>query len=145
MRYAAGQVWKYHHRPGEEGSRLTVLRIDTEQGYGDIVHIAVSGLFIQAPQAPSGHIREMSHLPFSTDAIDQSVTELIETLAEPPASDGYAVWREAFDKGEAGVFTVSLGKLLAITEQSINQQAEPFSQSADSRDNDAPKTDSGSA
>lgn len=120
MRYAVGQVWKYHHRHGEDGSRLMVLRIDTEPGYGNIVHVAVSGLSIRAPQAPNGYIREMGHLPFVEDAIDQSVTELVDTLPEPPAGDGYAVWREAFDKGEAGVFTVPLGKLLALTEQSVS-------------------------
>lgn len=80
MRYAVGQVWKYHHRHGEDGSRLTVLRIDTEPGYGNIVHVAVSGLSIRATQAPDGYIREMSHLPFAEDAIDQSVTELVDTL-----------------------------------------------------------------
>ncbi|MFO0812452.1 MAG: hypothetical protein U0796_04505 [Gemmatales bacterium] len=125
MHYAAGQVWKYHHRPSEDGSRLTILCIDTEPGYGNIVHIAVSGLAIRAPHAPNGHIREMSHLPFAEDAIDKSVTELVETLPEPPLSGGYAVWREAFDKGEAGVFTVPLGQLVALTEQSISQSAEP--------------------
>jgi hypothetical protein len=120
MRYAAGQVWKYHNRPGEDGSRLTVLRIDTEPGYGNIVHIAVSGLSIRAPQAPDGHIREMSHLPFAEDAVDQSVTDLVETLLKPPSSDGYSVWQEAFDKGEAGVFTVPLGHLVTLTEQSMS-------------------------
>ena len=124
MRYAAGQVWKYRHRPGEDGSRITILRIDTEPVYGNIVHIAVNGLSIQSPQAPEGYIRAMSHLPFAEDAIDQSVTELVETLPEPPATEGYAVWREAFEKGEAGVFTAPLGQLVASLEQSMNQQSE---------------------
>lgn len=132
MHYAAGQVWKYHHRPGEEGSRLTVLRVDDAPGYGNIIHIAVSGLSIRAPQAPHGHINEMGHLPLTQHAIDQSVTELVKTLPEPPASDGYLVWREAFDKGEAGVFTVPLVRLVALTEQALVQHLEP-SGAADSR------------
>jgi len=121
MRYAAGQIWKYHHRPGEEGSRLTIVHIDTEPGYGNIIHIAVGGLFIRATQATPGHIHEMSHLPFTQDAIDQSVTDLVKTLPNPPAKDGYLVWREAFDKGEAGVFSLPLIRLITITEQSLVQ------------------------
>jgi len=97
----------------------------TESGHGTMVHIAVSGLSIRSPQAPEGHIRDLSHLPFAEDAIDQSVTELVETLQEPPVGDGYGVWREAFDKGEAGVFTVPLGQLVALTEQSMSKSAEP--------------------
>lgn len=119
MRYAAGQVWTYHHRPGEDGSRLTVLRVETEPGHDPFVHVAVGGLAVRAPQAPAGVVREMGHLPFSADAIDRSVLELVETGPEPPAGDGYTAWRAAFDRGEAGVFTVPVGEVIAMLEQSL--------------------------
>ena len=103
---------------------MTILRIDVEPRYGNIVHVAVSGLSLQAPRAPGGRIWELSHLPFTEEAIDQSVTELVETLPETPISGEYTVWREMFAKGEAGVFAVPLGELIALTEESISQSAE---------------------
>lgn len=121
MRYAAGQVWTYHHRPGEDASRVTVLHVDDEPHYGVIVHVAVSDVAIRTPRMPDGLIKTLGHLPISEQAMDWSVAELVETLPEPPdCSDGYTTWREAFDLGQAGVFTVPLGQLVGHLEESMN-------------------------
>ncbi|MCS7080706.1 MAG: hypothetical protein NZ585_11770 [Chloracidobacterium sp.] len=120
MRYAAGQVWAYRHRPGEEASRLTILRVDADPQHGWIVHIAVSGVAIKSPHAPDGYLRHIGHLPLTEVALDASVTALVETQPPPPAGDGYATWREAFDGGEGGVFIVPLDQLIDMLEEATS-------------------------
>lgn len=85
--------------------------------------ISLSAALPPGPRERPGVTSALSHLPLVEAAIDQSVTELVETLPEAPPSEGYAVWRVAFDDGEAGVFTVPLGQRLELTEQSMSTSA----------------------
>ena len=43
-KFRVGDVWEYNTRPGEEGSRLTVVKIDNSPELGIIVHVAVDRL-----------------------------------------------------------------------------------------------------
>lgn len=46
-KYEPGQVWSYHTRPGEEASRLTVLRVEPYGKPGDLaVHVRVDGVSV---------------------------------------------------------------------------------------------------
>ena len=52
--YAPGQVWAYHTRPGEEGSTLTVLRVERIVPVDQvIVHVAESVALVD-PAARGG-------------------------------------------------------------------------------------------
>jgi hypothetical protein len=44
--FCAGQVWSYTTRPGEEGSRLTVCMVESNDKIGSFVHIHVEGVAI---------------------------------------------------------------------------------------------------
>ena len=64
----------------------------------------------------------MPHLPVDQATLDDSVTELIILLPNPPeVTDGYAVWRESYEAGEAGVFNIPVSDIIQIVEDSINQ------------------------
>ena len=116
-KYAAGQVWTYRTRPGEEASRLTVVAVGDERDYGTVVHVAISQLEIHAGQAAGGVARTITHMPFDEQALDDSVLELVEREAElPDYREGYQLWREAFDRGEAGVFDCEVAAAVELME-----------------------------
>ncbi|HEX8243622.1 MAG TPA: hypothetical protein VF541_09005 [Longimicrobium sp.] len=116
-----GEVWRYHARPEEPGSTLTVLRVDRDPKLGNIVHVRVDGLRIPDPHHPSGFSGEIMHLPFDERAVVGSVSELVRSgVAIPDHEAGYAEWRRAFDTGEAGVFTISVGEAVAVRDRAIN-------------------------
>ena len=120
--YAEGQIWRYLTRPGEEGSRLYIARIDAEERHGPIYHLYVDGLRIGNPLAPGGIQDHMPHIPVDRKTLDGSVTELIGTVPNPPdVTDGYDLWRAAFDKGSAGVFTIPVSAIVQAIEDSIGQ------------------------
>ncbi len=121
-KYEEGQVWQYQTRPGEEGSRLYIVRIDDEPLFGSIYHLYVDGLRISSPLRSGGIQDHMPHLPVDRTTLDSSVTELVMSLPNPPdLADGYWVWRESFEAGEGGVFNIPVRDIVQIIEESINQ------------------------
>ncbi len=108
-KYEPGQVWTYKTRPGEESSRLTIVKVEPHDEIDVIVHIYISDVAIDCPSAPDGVVRNIHHSPYTEGAIDRSVKELESTTDKlPDFKEGYAVWKEGFDEGEAGVFDINV-------------------------------------
>src|SRR5690242_19983447 len=100
-KFRAGQVWAFKTPSQHPNARLIILRVDGDQRLGNIVHVAVTGVSYGNGQNTIGH------LPFAESAVEQSVTALErESGTVPDFAEGYRMWREAFDAGKAGVFTI---------------------------------------
>lgn len=113
-KFRAGQVWAFTPPAHQPHARLTVLRVEDHEKLGTIVHIAISGV-----SYGNGHT-ELSHLPFAEHALEQSVTSLErESGPVPDYAEGYTHWREAFDAGEGGVFTVSVAEAFDVVVQAM--------------------------
>ena len=118
-----GQVWEYHNRPGEDGSTVTVLKIETYEKSDRIIHVRVDGLSMQNPNAPNGSSNFIGHLPFSEAAIVQSVNKLVgEQDSLPDFSEGYQQWRAAWNSGKGGYWTIELKEAIAGIESVMNQR-----------------------
>ena len=119
--FSVGQIWEYKTRATELGSKVTILKIDFLNDQ-EIIHIYVGGLKLKNPQSPTGYGEDISHMPISPDALKESVTELVnQTESLPNFEEGYEIWREAFDSGKAGIFTISVKECVEFMEQTINQ------------------------
>jgi hypothetical protein len=108
-KFKVGQVWKYANRVGEDGSTLTILKIEKYEQGDTIIHIRVDGVKIYSPQSPTGYSEFIGHLPFSEKSISKSVTKLVghkNNLAD--FAEGYNQWKEAWDSGKGGYFTIDL-------------------------------------
>jgi hypothetical protein len=118
--FQPGQVWRYHARPGEEGSTLTVLKVETHPKTGVIVHIAVSGVRVRTPSG--GPTTELGHLPLSEEALRRSVTTKVRDGAPTNrGTAGYQEWRRAFEAERGGVFTTTVAECVSFVEQAANQ------------------------
>ena len=118
--YQVGQVWQYKTRAGEEQSRLTIARIEVLPNKERVFHISLDGLRIPGP---NGQLQtQLPHAPVSTETLDKSVVELHSTTTNlPDIREGFAQWREAFDAGEGGVFTISVAEIVDIIELAMRQ------------------------
>lgn len=126
--YQVGQIWNYQTRAGEEDSLLTVVKVEVHPLIGNIIHVSLQGLRMKSPYAANGLCDVISHLPLSEDSITKSVTNLIGTQENlPDYEDGYAEWRQAFDTGEAGVWSIAVAECVDALEQVINNSAPPES------------------
>ena len=108
-KFKVGQVWKYANRNGEDSSTLTILKIEKYEKGDTIIHIRVDNVKINSPQSATGYTNFIGHLPYSEIAISKSVTSLVgqnENL--PDFSEGYNQWKEAWDNGKAGYWTIEL-------------------------------------
>ncbi|MHC8396192.1 hypothetical protein ACYZT8_21495 [Pseudomonas sp. LB3P93] len=102
----------YKNRPGEDGSTLTILKIENYPKLGKVVHIRVDGFRLINP-VTGNEFNEMPHLPFQAKAIERSITHRVGNTSEiPDFSQGYAAWRAAFDEGKAGAFKITVRQVL---------------------------------
>lgn len=117
-KYQTGQVWNYRSRPHEPESTFTVVKVENGAALGDIVHISVHGLKMK--RADGGLGETIGHMPFAVKSIDESVTGLArEGAGLPDFSEGYGIWRAAFEAGKAGVFTTSVAEAVDFIEQAM--------------------------
>ena len=116
-KFHVGDIWQYKTRPGEERSRITILRIENSPSVGIIVHVAVDNLTWQGCQnKPFGQC--ISHMPFARSAIEASVTKRIASAHDlPNFEEGYWEWREAFFKQHAGVYVITVKDAVSVAEK----------------------------
>ena len=103
-KYSAGQLWRYSTPKGLEDTRLLVLKVEALDNE-EVVHVTVVG----------GGDGMAEHMPFSTDAIDRSVVDLVDDTYPPRNfEEGYLIWRKLFESGKAGIYRVTLGEALEL-------------------------------
>jgi len=77
-RYQPGQVWRYKTRAGEEQSRLTIEYVLRRQNGAETIFVGVENLHI-TNSSLGEEWTSFSSFPFSREALDRSVTELLQT------------------------------------------------------------------
>ena len=107
-------------RPGEEGSLLTVLKVESSSKLDIIVHVSVDGLRIESPHTSDGVLETIGHMPFAEAAIDDSVINRASTgVPVSGYKDGYEEWRRAWDAGGAGIFTITVAEAVEFMAQAL--------------------------
>ena len=121
--YSAGQIWSYKTRPGEEKSTLLINKVETHEKLGKIFHISIRDVKVKNLRVEGGISTELPHFPVSTETLKMSLTKFIGK-SEPNHNyiEGYNTWKEAFDAGKAGIFTISVPEIIGIVEETINKQ-----------------------
>jgi hypothetical protein len=119
----SGQIWEYETRTGEENSRLIILKVEESDKGETIVHVSVSGLAMINSQQEKGMSEDIGHLPFAEEALIECLTKLESSDNELPPDymEGYKIWKEAYDSGEGGVFTISVKEAVDFVERSVNR------------------------
>jgi hypothetical protein len=121
-KYKVGQKWSYQTRAGEEKSYFIVVKVESHPKLGTIIHIAMRGLRMKNPHSPNGISENVDHMPFSEESINRSALKLLKEKTElPDFEEGYQMWREAFDAGHAGIYTVTVAEAVKVMEASLNQ------------------------
>jgi hypothetical protein len=119
-KYKVGQVWSYKTRADEKKSTFIVVKVESYPKLGNIVHIALRDLKLRKPNGD--FVEAASHLPFAEEAINKSAMKLLKEKAESPDyEEGYGLWREAFDAGKAGVYTIGVAEAVDVMEETLNQ------------------------
>lgn len=120
--FREGQVWSYRTRKGEEKSTVLINKVETDHRIGKIFHISISGVKIKNQRIAGGVSTELPHSPVSEETLKKSLTKMIgKSSLNPDYAEGYKTWKEAFDRGEAGVFTIDVAEIVGGIEKAINQ------------------------
>lgn len=120
-KFQVGQIWKYQTRPIDPKSTLRILKVERLHGTTIAVHVQINSLNTKsAPDKKDGSTA--SHLPFSEEAVEASVTELLATKQPLPKDyeEGYGMWREAFLSGKAGVFTAPVAEVVNMIDEMMS-------------------------
>lgn len=122
-RFQPGQVWRYKTRPGEESSRLTILRVESYPKLGRIVHIQVNDVALKNPKSAGDASTVISHLPYAEQSLAQSVTTLGRDNVTPEGwEDGYQHWKSELDAGTAGIWTIEVSEAVSAVEEVLGKQ-----------------------
>ena len=123
--YAVGQSWTYRTRPGEEASRVAIRRIDIEPEDGEVFHVSIMGVKLRNHRLPGGIQPAMHHAAVSRASLDASLLEPDgQADTEENWRDGYDVWRQAYDNGDAGIFDLPLADVLGYIERVVAASGE---------------------
>ena len=121
-KFKVGQKWSYRARPGEESSYFIIVKIDNDPKLGRIIHISMRGLKIKNPRSPDGLSEVVSHMPFAEEAIEKSEVKLLQEKVDlPDFEEGYRMWREAFDAGRGGIYTITVAEAVTVMESVLNR------------------------
>ena len=122
-RFEEGQVWSYSTRSTDQGSTLLINKIEVHEKIGRIYHVSVNDVRVKNPRVEGGITTELPHFPVSEITLQKSTIALVSEGAAPNPSytEGYSIWKEAFDRDEAGVFDTSVAEIVEFIESSINQ------------------------
>jgi hypothetical protein len=116
-----GQVWSYKARPGEEESTLLINKLEDDPKLGHIYHISISK--VQIKSGPGVFTDQMPHLPVSRQTLELSCTNLVgRSEPNPMYLPGYRMWKQAFDAGHAGIYTISIAEILDLAEKMLQKQ-----------------------
>jgi hypothetical protein len=120
--YQTGQIWKYRARDGEAESQLVIINSTSVPGCGEIYSVAVEGVKLKNPWIVGGIQTNLPHAPVSAGCLDLSVLELIGIRPSPleEYGDAFQEWKQPFDRGEAGVFTIPIAEILNCVEEAVN-------------------------
>ncbi|ACL04442.1 conserved hypothetical protein [Desulfatibacillum aliphaticivorans] len=119
--YAEGQIWSYKTRPGEEKSTVLINKIESHDILGHIFHISIREIKLKSAATASGFVTEITHSPVSEETLKKSLTKVVgKGAANSECIEGYYTWKEAFDNGEAGIFTVSVSEIVDLMEKTVN-------------------------
>lgn len=119
-KFKPGQVWSCKTREGEEGSTLTILRVEEYSEKKRIVHVRVDNIHLK--NCHGGPAPEtLEHMPFSRESLDESVTKSLRTGSIPDFRDGYSEWRAGWDAGKAGFYTITVARALDVAQVTFDQ------------------------
>jgi esterase/lipase superfamily enzyme len=118
--FEVGQVWQYKTRPGEDDSRLYIVKIEPWMNGEKIFHIYADKLKIKNPLDTNGIQTEFSYGPVSEQTLKLSVTQLQEkTTTLPAISEGMG--EMLLGKEAAKVLTISVSEIITAIENIVTQ------------------------
>lgn len=118
--YVAGQLWSCKSRPGDENSLILIDLVESAPDKSAIYHVSVFGVLLPTHKGGPRREADLPHFPVSKETLDKSLLEIVgERSPNESYKAGYKIWRNAFDKGEAGIFTISIAEIVSIIENQI--------------------------
>lgn len=119
-KYHVRDSYSFKSRDFEPNARLIILKVEHQNKNGNIIHVRVDSIKIKSSENPVKYLTVINHMPFSEAALDSSgLRKIGKDKSISDYSEGYKEWRTSFDKGEAGVFSITVGKAVEYMEQTM--------------------------
>ncbi len=114
---AVGQLYACNSAYVDRRLEATVGRIDKLPSGETVVSIYMTD------GGPNATIPVVQHSPFSEAQFRASCPHLEAASVPVPSGfeEGYAMWRQAFDSGNGGYFTISVDQALDVTKSTLAQ------------------------
>ena len=116
-----GQRYSFEVHGDHPNPYFIVCKIDKDYGK-EIISISIAGLKFVNPHSETGFGHAISHAPVELSALSNASIKLVSENEElPDYEEGYSTWREAFESGQGGYFTIPPDKIVEYIVSSILQ------------------------
>lgn len=118
---APGQAWSYRDAQ-LPSSRVVIGRIDGA-GASKVASVSIVDAPLPDPETGALAPRLVEHAPIAIDAL---LASLLRREGEAPTPEGfeggYRIWRNAFDAGQGGVFTLGVAEIVRMFQTALAPQ-----------------------
>jgi hypothetical protein len=117
MHFLPGQVYQL---PGlETGATATVCHVDDDP-FSCVVHVRIEGVRIPNPEAPGGISKGVHLMPFTEEALAESVGKMIsDNVVVTNWEKAYDAWRTAYEEGEATVWSLPVYDAIQVMQSML--------------------------
>tara|TARA_R110002096_G_scaffold4501_2_gene21038 strand:+ start:636 stop:1016 length:381 start_codon:yes stop_codon:yes gene_type:complete len=103
---------------------LTICKIEEDPTFGRVVHLCLDGVMVTTPYSPLGFTTWLAHIPFTEEAVEESVGELIcENAAPHNWEKSYREWKTAFENRKAHLWMTTVSHALLSLAKSLENNA----------------------
>lgn len=118
-----GELWKYDSREGEEESYVVIRKIEEDDRLGCIIHVSIKNVSLKSKNTELGVLDSIGHSPFSDKALLPCLIEKLDGIdSDDGWEEGYGMWKEGFDAGKAGIYSISIKDSVERMESILAQQ-----------------------
>lgn len=117
--FEVGQEWFYKNRKGEDHSTIHIFEIVDAPDGKRMMSISFSDVKIFLHRKDKEAMNYMPHIPIFEEMLRAEVIQLApedyqatNRATSEEEFEGHNVWKEAFDNGEAGAYTIPLSEIL---------------------------------
>jgi hypothetical protein len=121
-KYCPGQIWKYHTRPGEEGSTILILgsevEIINERPWKTFFHVIINNLNLHTREGAI--VNTINRIYFPKEVLETSLTVMIGIQEVVPRYLSLS-YREDIRSGEGGYFASTIANAIDFIEEQLKE------------------------
>ncbi|MBL4677030.1 MAG: hypothetical protein JKY70_12615 [Mucilaginibacter sp.] len=111
-----GQIWTYNNREGEDDSFIVIIKLDDSNSQNPVAHVSTENLSKPGSEEVDTTTWSIGHAPVQLGILAGALKTL-KGYREIEFNEGYTYWKEEYDKGKAGVWSIPINEMIDLIQE----------------------------